>query len=50
MFKKLIIVVVLAFGGLWAAGYDPIEVKDEVLEVADGNAGELTGREAMRGD
>ncbi len=50
MFKKLIIVIVLAFVGLWLAGYDPVEVKDEILEASDGNAGELTGRNAVGSD
>ena len=45
MFKKLLLVTLIVVIGLYGAGYDVMGVKDDILGVADKQAGAMTGRQ-----
>lgn len=49
MFKKLLLATMLVLLGMWGAGYDVWAIKDDIMSVADNNAGNMSGRNQMQG-
>ena len=50
MFKKLLLATLIVIIGLWGAGYNVTGIKDRILNVADDQAGMLSGRSQLDDD
>ncbi|QIG54474.1 hypothetical protein G6N82_10210 [Altererythrobacter sp. BO-6] len=46
MFKKLLLLTLIFIVGMWSAGYDIVEIKDNLMRATDSQAGAMTGNSA----
>lgn len=46
MFKKLLLLTLIFIVGMWSAGYDIVEIKDNLMRATDNQTGAMTGNSA----